>query len=320
MFEKMKLKKLVKRISNRKRQLEWIKRKRKLLPEPAAKKMTNMLEQISVAEKKIKDATYTFPEAEKLDYEIEHNFKLSFNQYKQNAFSELFDELWLVVVIALILKFFVIGSFRVPTGSMVNTIEIGDNLFVAMFVYGLTFPFASNQFVEFGNPERGEIITFTEPGPAGKALVKRVIGVPGDSILISGVDVYVNGTKVEREFLGKISYTSSRGKIVTASQYFEKTPDGRKYKVIYNDDISDIARAEIEGYCKYCNRSFTVPERSFFAMGDNRDDSLDSRFWGFVPRENLQGKPLFVWFSIQFGDSIFDVVDFRPGRIGHIFE
>ncbi|HPS29413.1 MAG TPA: signal peptidase I [bacterium] len=320
MFEKMKLKKMVKRILNRKRQLEWIKKKRKLLPEPVEKKITNTLDQISAAEKKIKDSVYTFAEAEKLNYEIEHNFKISFGAYKQNAFAELFDELWLVIVIALILKFFVIGSFRVPTGSMVNTIEIGDNLFVAMFAYGLTMPFASNQFVEFGNPERGEIITFTEPNPAGKALVKRVVGVPGDSILISGVDVYVNGTKLEREFTGKVTYTSSRGKVVTASQYLEKNQDGRQYKVIYNDEMTDLARSEIEGYCKYCNRSFTVPERSFFAMGDNRDDSLDSRFWGFVPRENLQGKPLFVWFSIQFGDSIFDVIDFRPGRIGHIFQ
>lgn len=320
MLEKMKLKKLVKRILNRKRQLEWIKRKRKFLPENVDKKLNAVLEQINSAEKKIGESAYTFSEAEKLSYDIEHNFKLMFNKYKQNALWELFDELWLVVLIALILKFFVIGSFRVPTGSMVNTIEIGDNLFVAMFAYGLTMPFASNQFVEYSNPERGEIITFTEPNPAGKALVKRIVGVPGDSILITGVDVYVNGNKLEREFMGKIAYTSSRGKIVNASQYKEKTPDGRTYKVIYNDEITDAARAEIEGYCKYCNRSFTVPERSFFVMGDNRDDSLDSRFWGFVPRENLQGKPLFVWFSIQFGDSIFDVVDFRPGRIGHIFQ
>lgn len=320
MFEKMKMKKVVKKILNRKRQLEWIRKKRKFLPEPVEKKIILILEQIREAEKKIKGSNYSLCEAEKLLYEIEHNFTMTLGKYKQNFFSELFDELWLVVVIALILKFFVIGSFRVPTGSMVDTIEIGDNLFVAMFVYGLTLPFASNQFVEYGNPKRGEIITFTEPNPARKALVKRVVGVPGDSILISGKDVYVNGNKMEREYVGKVTYTSSQpqGGVINATQYYEKNQDGRKYKVIYHDNISDMERIEMD--CKFCDRSFTVPNRSFFVMGDNRDNSLDSRFWGFVPRENIQGKPLFVWFSIQFADSNFDVVDFRPGRIGHIFK
>ncbi|HRZ79103.1 MAG TPA: hypothetical protein P5044_03760, partial [bacterium] len=101
MLEKMKLKKLVKRILNRKRQLEWIKRKRKLLPENADKKINLLLEQINSAEKKVRESAYTFSEAEKLSYDIEHNFKLMFNKYKQNALWELFDELWLVVLIAL---------------------------------------------------------------------------------------------------------------------------------------------------------------------------------------------------------------------------
>jgi signal peptidase I len=321
MFKKMKLKKLIKKILNRKRQMEWIRKKRKLVPEPVEKRLVSNIEAADELVRKFEKKNATLEESEKLLYEIEHNFKLHFDKYKQNALAELFDELWLVVTIALILKFFVIGSFRVPTGSMVNTIEIGDNLFVAMFVYGLTFPFAKSQFVEFSDPERGEIITFTEPNPEGKALVKRVVGIPGDTIMITGTDLYVNGKKLEREYIEKVKYTSSKGEKVTASQFLEKTPDGLEYKVIYNDAIYDFQRTRIEEtYCKFCNRSFTVPQRNYFVMGDNRDDSLDSRYWGFVPRENLQGKPLFVWFSVQFGESIFDVVDLRLKRIGHIFQ
>jgi len=319
MFTKMKLKKLIKKILDRKRQMEWIRKKRKLIPEPVEKRLVSNLTSIDELTKKYADKKATLEEADKLAYEIDHNFKLHFNKYKQNALAELFDELWLVVLIALILKFFVIGSYRVPTGSMVNTIEIGDNLFVAMFVYGLTLPFAESQFVEFSDPQRGEIITFTEPEPQKKALVKRVIGLPGDTILLSGTDVYVNGKKLIREFSGKVTYTSSRGEKTTTSQFIETNENGRQYKVIYNDAISELKREEIEQYCKYCNRSFTVPQRNYFVMGDNRDDSLDSRYWGFVPRENLQGKPLFVWFSVQFGESILDVIDLRLKRIGHIF-
>lgn len=319
MLKKRKIRKLIKKIDYRKRQLEWIRKKRKALPENVEKKLTTSLEEIMDVEKTFKKK----PDLEKLQkvsYELEHRFKMTFNKYKQNAVWELFDELWLVVIIALILKFFVIGSYRVPSGSMVDTIKIGDNLFVAMFVHGLTFPFASEQFVEFMDPDRGDIVTFTEPNPQKKALVKRVIGIPGDTIFISGTDLFVNGKKIEREFVEKVTYTSSKGKVIEGTEYIETNEEGDSYKILINENIPQDLRKEMESYCTYCNKSFTVPTRSYFVMGDNRDDSLDSRYWGFVPRENIQGKPLFVWFSIQFGDSIFDIVEFRPFRIGHIFE
>jgi len=319
MLKRRKIRKLIKKIDYRKKQLEWIKKKRKFLPENVDKKLTTSLEEIATAEKTFKKSP-DLENLQKVNYELEHRFKMTFNKYKQNAIWELFDELWLVVLIALILKFFVIGSYRVPSGSMVDTIKIGDNLFVAMFVHGLTFPFAQGQFVEFFDPDRGDIITFTEPNPERKALVKRVVGVPGDTIFISGTKLFVNGKELKREFLKKVTYTSSKGRVVTGVQYAETNEEEDTYKVMYNETIPQDLRKEMESYCTYCNKSFTVPTRSYFVMGDNRDDSLDSRYWGFVPRENIQGKPLFVWFSVQFGESIFDVVEFRPFRIGHIFE
>ena len=333
MFEKLKLRKMLKKLAIQGNRLEWIKRKRKNLPEQVEKKLDENIRKISEVfeeKKRLQESNVNPAKSDNsklsLEYirkmlgETAYNMDHYFKKYRQNALWELFDELWLVVLIALILKFFVIGSFRVPTGSMVDTIEIGDNLFVSMFYYGLTMPFAESQFVEFADPKRGDIITFTEPGPEKKALVKRVVGLPGDTIFIHGENVYVNGHKLEREESGKVSYYSSRGRIEETTQYIETDENGNKYKVIYNDSFNDEIREQINMKCPYCNRSFTVPERNYFVMGDNRDDSLDSRFWGFVPRGNIQGKPLFVWFSVQFGNSIFDVKELRLNRIGHFFK
>lgn len=324
---------MLKKLAIQGNRLEWIKKKRKNLPEQTEKKLDENIRKISeVFEEKSRlqesggntaqnENSKLSPEhIRKLLGETAYNMDHYFKKYKQNALWELFDELWLVVLVALVLKFFVIGSFRVPTGSMVDTIEIGDNLFVSMFYYGLTLPFAESQFVEFADPKRGDIITFTEPGPEKKALVKRVVGVPGDTIFIHGKNLYVNGHKLDREETGKVSYYSSRGRIEETTQYEETDENGNKYKVIYNDSFTDEIRDQINAKCPYCNRSFTVPERNYFVMGDNRDDSLDSRFWGFVPRGNVQGKPLFVWFSVQFGNSIFDLKELRLNRIGHFFK
>jgi len=324
---------MLKKLAIQGNRLEWIKKKRKCLPEQVEKKLAENIQKITEIfeeKKKLHDSDTVNAKTDEtklsLEYvgktlgETEYNMQRYFKKYRQSTAGELFDELWLVVLIALILKFFVIGSFRVPTGSMVDTIEIGDNLFVSMFYYGLTLPFAESQFVEFADPKRGDIITFTEPGPDKKALVKRVIGVPGDSIFIHGKDVYVNGIKLERKETGKVSYYSSRNRLEETTQFIEKDENGNEYKVIYNDSFTDDLREQINLKCPYCNRSFKVPERNYFVMGDNRDDSLDSRFWGFVPRSNVQGKPLFVWFSVQFGNSIFDIKELRPDRIGHVFK
>ncbi|MBO4440950.1 signal peptidase I [bacterium] len=318
MFEKYKTKKLLKKLAVRLLQLQWIQKKRRNLPDNIQKKVDANVNMIAALNKTERFPSYD--EVKRIHGETEYNFSHFFNKYKQNPVAELVEELWLVVLIALLLKFFVIGSYRVPTGSMVDTINIGDNLFVSMFSYGLTLPFANSQFVEFRDPKRGEIITFIEPGPEKKALVKRVIGLPGDTIFISGKDIYINNKKLEHEKIGKVSYTSSRGEVKNTTQYTETNPEGGRYNVIFNDDFNDAIRSKIESQCPYCARSIKIPPRYYFVMGDNRDDSFDSRFFGMVPRSNVQGKPLFVWFSIQFGSSIFDIVDVRFDRIGHVFK
>ncbi|MCK5808311.1 signal peptidase I [bacterium] len=307
-----------KAINGRKQQLSWMLRKQKELPQKIAEEIKKLL---VGTEKLLNNPETTASNLKALQEKLDGAVTKTYREWKQNIVWQTFDELWLVIVLALIVKFFFLGSFRVPSGSMMDTILIGDNLFVLMNRYGLTIPFRDRQFVSWGTPDRGDIITFTEPTKDRKALVKRVIGLPGDKVFVSGTTLRINGKEATRVKKGEVSYTDSQGNAVETVQYREKNIDGKEYNVLFKKGVTDNNRLLFEQkYCRYCGIEFTVPEGHFFAMGDNRDNSYDSRFWGFIPRNFLQGTPLFVWFSIQFGDSIIDVEDFRPLRIGHIIK
>ncbi len=310
------LRKLRKKIKARAHQLAWIVKKRKQLPEQDRTKIKHLVDEAQTA---LRNNSLKLTDARSLLKKLDQAATKTYGKWRQNWLWQTFDELWLVVLLALIIKFFFLGSFRVPTGSMLDTILIGDNLFVLMNRYGLTIPFSHREFVTWSAPKRGDIITFSAPMESHQALVKRVIGVPGDTIFISGSTLMVNGQPVKRTVQGNFTYTDSRGQVVRATRYREKNCDGKEYDILLNSAVSDDNRKAFEAeYCRYCGRTFTVPPENYFVMGDNRDNSYDSRFWGFVPRHNLQGMPLFVWFSVQFGDSLFDVIDLRISRIGHI--
>jgi len=282
----------------RSKQLSWILKKRNNLPENLKITIQKIVQENSTLVKNGGDK-------ELLKKQCEENSRLLKNElksYKQNGFMEFVWDWgpWILAVI--IIKSFVLGSFRVPTGSMVNTIYIGDHLFVNMFKYGLRLPFADSQFVEFTNPKQGEVITFIEPGPEKRPFVKRVIGLPGDKILIDKDTVTVNGKALERKFVGEFSYASSQDEKTDALKYEETLPNGKKYIVLYNKNVPVEMREAMNFHCPMCMKEFVVPERSLFVMGDNRDNSLDSRYFGFVPRDNLQGSPWIIWFSVRMGE------------------
>ena len=168
-----------KAINGRKHQLSWMLKKQKELPQKIAEEIKKLL---SGTEKLLKNPETTASNLKALQEKLDSAVTKTYREWKQNIVWQTFDELWLVIVLALIVKFFFLGSFRVPSGSMMDTILIGDNLFVLMNRYGLTIPFRDRQFVSWGTPDRGDIITFTEPTKDRKALVKRVIGLPGDKV------------------------------------------------------------------------------------------------------------------------------------------
>lgn len=305
---------LLKKLRHRLKQLLWIKKKRRNLTSSIKEMLNKDIEKISGLLEKGYSSSYgnlreTFEQ-------INKKMKKEYSELRQNTVAEIVREYLPVIIFALTIKFFILGSYRVPSGSMMDNIFIGDNLFVIMCRYGLHIPFTDGQFVEFDDPDRGDIITFTGPPPERRALVKRVIGIPGDKIRLTSKSIFVNDKELSREYIKDFTYTSSGGMKVVTEKYRETNTDGDSYNVLYIKQIKGELRKRLESFCKYCQREFIVPERKYFVMGDNRDDSSDSRHWGFVERRHLQGAPWFVWFSIQTGESVFNVIKFRPERIG----
>ncbi|HRD71109.1 MAG TPA: signal peptidase I [Legionella sp.] len=186
-----------------------------------------------------------------------------------------------VFFIVLLLRSFLVEPFRIPSGSLEPTLLVGDFVAVNKFAYGFRLPVVEKKIVPVANPKTGEIAVFRWPPEPSYDYIKRVIGVPGDKIGYHNKVLTVNGKEAKQTF---VEYTTdeSSGKAVA------------KYKENLNGVIHDIfVRADVPAV----DFDIEVPEGSYFMMGDNRDDSADSRFWGYVPESYLRGKAFLVWMS-----------------------
>jgi signal peptidase I len=207
--------------------------------------------------------------------------------------------------------------FRIPSGSMIPTLMIGDFILVNKFSYGFKVPFSDlslgsinwSPIYIYGKstPSRGDVIVFKYPEIPSMNYIKRVIAIPGDTIEIRNKVVYVNGERIEtEEFDGEKIMADMDDSFRSFNLRFYKSHTGEEPHVIQIDR---------DNFFTVDYRKTIVPEQNYFVMGDNRDFSSDSRAWGFVPEENIKGKALFVWFSLIFpgGEHSFK---FRPWRIG----
>lgn len=188
-----------------------------------------------------------------------------------------------VLLIVFVLRSFVVEPFRIPSGSMEPTLNTGDFILVNKFTYGIRFPVVNKLLIPYNLPERGDTIVFRFPVDPRMDFIKRVIGVPGDKIQYKNKELSVNGTKITEEFIGDITYLDSFGQSVTVKEWQE--------------DLLGVKHHIYERPVAGREFNFVVPEGKYFVMGDNRDDSDDSRSWGFVPAENVVGKAFLVWFS-----------------------
>jgi signal peptidase I len=197
---------------------------------------------------------------------------------RKSAFREYAEAIVVAMLLAFAIRVFVVQAFKIPSGSMIPTLLIGDHILVSKLSYGIQWPgdcklkmsfppvtcYTSQPLIGFGAPQRGDIIVFRYPEDEDKDFIKRVVGLPGDTIQIRSKQVYVNGTLLDdRSYTQRVDPGTIEGTI---------TP---------RDNFGPV----------------TVPEGSYFVMGDNRDQSLDSRFWGFVNEKKVRGRAFRIYWS-----------------------
>lgn len=191
-----------------------------------------------------------------------------------------------VFLIVLVLRSFIIEPFRIPSGSMYPTLEIGDFIVVNKFSYGVKLPVTQDTIIPVSKPERGDVVVFKYPKDPDVDYIKRVVGLPGDEIAYLNRTLYINGKPIEKKFIGKYRGTES-GAVMNGADILEETFDNGETHQILNDmDKSSVDMQPVK-----------VPDGHYFMVGDNRDHSNDSRFWGFVPEENLKGRAFGIWMN-----------------------
>jgi signal peptidase I len=194
----------------------------------------------------------------------------------------------IALVVWMVLRTFIIEAFRIPSSSMENTLLVGDFLFVNKALYGAEVPFTGKHLPAFREPRRGDILVFdsVEPETPGMKIVKRLIGLPGDTLAMEGGDLYRNGKKVDEPYAVRGDPTRSE-------------PDPFQRAKMRNWQVRYLIQRDKSTYQPDLHDwgPIVVPPDSFFMMGDNRDSSYDGRYWGFLPRKNVRGRPLLVYFS-----------------------
>ncbi|MCL1634007.1 signal peptidase I [Luteimonas sp. SX5] len=197
-----------------------------------------------------------------------------------------------VLLIVLLLRSFVAEPFRIPSSSMMPSLLIGDFILVNKFAYGLRLPITNKKFFAVGEPKRGDVVVFKPPHHPEQDWIKRVIGLPGDTVAYRDNTVYVNGKPFAYRPVGSYVGKGQGGDMTGATLLTEELP-GRPHPVLEREDLPFFA-AQGEG-------QWTVPAGQYFVMGDNRDNSEDSRFWDvhFLPEENLRGKAFLIWLNID---------------------
>jgi len=196
-----------------------------------------------------------------------------------------------VLLLVWVIRSFIIQPYRVPTGSLLPTVEPGDFLVVNQFAYGLRFPVINKKLVEVGEPKRGEITLFYYPVDPNVVFVKRVIGLPGDHVESRNRVLYINGKEMTQTYIKEAVDNEPAGEGNPEEhipvQVKQEDLDGVKHRIYLANTVTALS----------ADFSVDVPAGHYFMMGDNRDNSGDSRVWGFVPESHLIGKALRIWMS-----------------------
>ncbi|MEE8137165.1 MAG: signal peptidase I [Thermodesulfobacteriota bacterium] len=259
-------------------------------------------ESVSILEQKIGNAeraldTQNYEEILKTTEDLDSASADYLSKYTKSKLRQNIEALAFAILLALIIRTFVFQPFKIPSGSMIPTLLVGDHLLVNKFVYGTKIPFTDIEIFPIEKIKRGDVVVFTypnnerDPSKNGLYYIKRVVGLPGDEIDLNGRNLYINGGKVPIEYEG--TYADKRN----SEQFDEYREDlfGEEHTVIFRKGKENTNRGSYIPVTK-------VPEGSVFVMGDNRDNSQDSRFWGFVPIENIAGRAFIIHWSWDFAN------------------
>jgi len=206
-----------------------------------------------------------------------------------------------VILVVFLLRSFLVEPFKIPSGSMIPTLLIGDFILVNKYTYGIRLPVINKKIVELGSPQRGDVMVFRFPEDTSLDYIKRVVGLPGDRIEYRDKQLWINGVQVPRKPLGDYE---SRERLQYFPRYLENF-DGAEHEIILEKEAPGLVNRIMDfghsGNCDYNSGGLTctVPAGHYFMMGDNRDNSSDSRVWGFVPDANIVGKAFFIWLNLN---------------------
>ncbi|WP_089727792.1 signal peptidase I [Candidatus Thiosymbion oneisti] len=234
--------------------------------------------------------------------------------YKEPVIVEYARSFFPVLLIVLLLRSFLVEPFRIPSGSMMPTLLVGDFILVNKFAYGLRWPVLNRKFLQIGDPERGDVAVFRFPQEPSVDYIKRIVGVPGDEIRYRDKTLYVNGEPASQTPAGVYLGVGSGANMTDTDLRLEDLT-GREHRILVDPSVPDY---KCTPYSELAvGRRLKVPKGSYFVMGDNRDNSNDSRCWGFVPEENLVGKAIAIWMN---WDTQRDGFPVDWGRLGNLIE
>ena len=210
-----------------------------------------------------------------------------------------------VILIVFLLRSFLVEPFKIPSGSMLPTLLIGDFILVNKFTYGIRIPIINKKVVEMNQPQRGDVMVFRYPNNPSQDYIKRVIGTPGDNVVYRDKKLTVNGVEAKLTPAGDYSYVENGLNFISHQRQTEAF-GARDHSILVLQDYPPVHLSGVEQFqfrenCVYNDAGFTckVPTGHYFMMGDNRDKSSDSRYWGFVPDEKIVGRAFLIWFNFD---------------------